>query len=150
MHFMGHVLVRAYVCLRVGMCVCVCAPALSSHRWVDFPVFRGHCRGRRLQTPKEVGVVHLGPDLVGLGLLELDLLGSLAGSLACSLTCSLCPLGSTSDLGERRTQPCHTRASAQQGWGWVRVSEERHTSQGDWSVCISCPIRLLKGGGRAD
>ena len=139
---------RARVC--VGMCVRVCVCALSTLWLVGVPVFRSHCQRRRLQTPKDVGVVQLGPDLVGLGLLELDLLGSLAGSLAGSLTCSLCPLGSTADLRERRTQPCHTQASAQQGWGWVRVSEERHTSQGDWSVCLSCPIRLLKGGGRAD
>jgi hypothetical protein len=139
---------RACVC--VGMCVRVCVCALSTLWLVGVPVFRSHCQRRRLQTPKDVGVVQLGPDLVGLGLLELDLLGSLAGSLAGSLTCSLCPLGSTSDLGERRTQPCHTRASAQQGWGWVRVSEERHTSQEDWSVCIACPILVLRGGGRAD
>ena len=45
-------------------------------------MFRSHCQRRRLQTPEDVGVVQLGPDLVGLGLLELDLLGSLAGSLA--------------------------------------------------------------------
>ena len=141
---------RACVC--VGMCVRVCVCALSTLWLVGVPVFRSHCQGRRLQTPKDVGVDQLGPDLVGLGLLELDLLGSLAGSLACSVTCSLCPLGSTSDLGERRTQPCHTRASTQQGWGWVRVSEERHTSQGDWSVCIACPTwdSGAEGRGRAD
>ena len=71
---------RACVC--VGMCVRVCVCALSTLWLVGVPVFRSHCQGRRLQTPKDVGVVQLGPDLVGLGLLGLDLLGSLAGSLA--------------------------------------------------------------------
>ena len=100
----------ADVCVRAGVWVCVCVGACARSLlfgWWGFPCLGVIVRGV-LQTPKEVGVVQLGPDLVGLGLLELDLLGSLAGSLACSLTCSLCPLGSTSDLGERRTQPCHT------------------------------------------
>jgi hypothetical protein len=123
---MGHVLMYTCVCVCVGMCVRVCVCALSTLRLVKVPERTPPANQRE-------------PDLLGLGLLELDLLGSLAGSLAGSLTCSLCPLGSTADLRERRTQPCHTQASAQQGWGWVRVSEERHTSQGDWSVCIACP-----------
>jgi len=46
-----------YVCVCVGMCVRVCVCALSPLRLVWVPVFRGHLRRRRLQTPKEVGVV---------------------------------------------------------------------------------------------
>jgi hypothetical protein len=49
--------VCVFVCLCVCVCVCKCARALSSHRWVDVPAFRGHCRGRRPQTPTEVRVV---------------------------------------------------------------------------------------------
>jgi len=39
MHFMGHVLMRACVCLCVGMCVCVCArvsPLIFLNQYVSW------------------------------------------------------------------------------------------------------------------
>ena len=45
------------VSVYVGVCVRVCVCALSPLWLVWVPVFRGHCWERRLETPKEVGVV---------------------------------------------------------------------------------------------
>ena len=133
------------------MCVRVCVCALSTLRLVGVPVFRIHCQRRRLQTPKEVGVVQLGPDLVGLGLLGLDLPGSLAGSLACSLTCSLCPLGSTSWGREGHNHATREPRPSRVGGG--SESARSATPRRETGLC-ALPVRhgilVLRGGGRAD
>ena len=137
---MGHVLMYTCVCVCVGMCVRVCVCALSTLWLVGVPVFRSHCQRRRLQTPKDVGVVQLGPDLVGLGLLELDLLGSLAGSLAGSLTCSLCPLGSTSAWG-REGHNHATREPRPSRVGGGSESARSATPRRKTGLCV-LPVRF--------
>ena len=140
------------VCVCVWVCVCVCACARSLlFGWWGFPCLGVIVRGV-LQTPKEVGVVQLGPDLVGLGLLELDLLGSLAGSLACSLTCSLCPLGSTSAWG-REGHNHATREPRPSRVGGGSESARSATPRRETGLCalpVRHGIRVLRGGGRAD
>ena len=129
---MGHVLMYTCVCVCVGMCVRVCVCALSTLRLVKVPERTPPANQRE-------------PDLLGLGLLELDLLGSLARSLACSLTCSLCPLGSTADLRERRTRKPRSRMI-----GGGSESARIATPRRETSLCalpVRHGIRVLKGGG---